>query len=82
MPMDLQELQKKIEMALPGSQVQVVDLVGDGDHLQATVISELFVGKSLLQQHQLVNGALQDVFKDQLHALALKTFTPDQWNKK
>lgn len=81
MPMDLNELQTRIETALPGAKVEVQDLVGDGDHLQALVISDLFSGKSLLQQHQLVYAALQDVLKEQLHALALKTYSPEQWNK-
>ena len=82
MPMDLKELQNKILLALPGAQVQVEDLVGDGDHLQATVISEAFSGKSLLQQHQMINAALKEELKEKLHALALKTYSPEQWNKK
>jgi len=81
MPMDPSEIQRLIEQALPGSQVQVHDTVGDGDHLQALVISNLFEGKSLLQQHQMVYGALKETLKERLHALGLKTYTPEQWKK-
>lgn len=76
MPVDPQIIKKHIEQALPGATVTVTDLVGDGDHLQATVVSELFAGKSLLAQHQMVYAALKETLKEQLHALALKTNTP------
>jgi len=81
MPMNPSEIQQMIEKALPGSSAQVQDLVGDGDHLQAIVVSEMFEGKSLLQQHQMVYAALKDSLKEKLHALALKTYTPEQWKK-
>lgn len=81
MPMNPSEIQQMIEKALPGSNVQVQDLVGDGDHLQAIVVSSLFEGKGLLQQHQMVYGALKETLKEKLHALALKTYTPEQWEK-
>ncbi|MFO1518580.1 MAG: BolA family transcriptional regulator [bacterium] len=80
--MDTREIQKLIEQALPGAQVAVQDLVGDGDHLQATVVTPLFEGKTLLQQHQMVYSPLREALKEKLHALALKTYTPEQWSKK
>lgn len=82
MPMDIREIQHLIEKALPGAQVMVQDLVGDGDHLQAIVISDRFEGKTLLQQHQMVYTPLRETLKDRLHALGLKTYTPEQWKKK
>ena len=81
MPADLRHIRELIQNALPGAEVQVSDLVGDGDHLQAVVVSELFNGKSRLEQHQMVYGALGEMLKEQLHALALKTYTPEQWEK-
>jgi len=77
--MDPREIQALIQNALPGATAVVEDTVGDGDHLQAVVISEAFEGKTLLQQHQLVYGALKDSLKERLHALGLKTYTPEQW---
>ena len=82
MPMNTTEIQQIIEKALPGAHVEVQDMVGDGDHLQALVISELFEGKTLLQQHQMVYGPLRETLKEKLHALGLKTYTPEQWKKK
>ena len=73
MAVDINVIQSLIEKSLPGAKVSVRDLVGDGDHLEATVVAEQFRGKKLLQQHQMVYGILKDVLKDQLHALALKT---------
>ncbi len=81
MPMDTREIQALIEKALPGATVKVEDLVGDGDHLQATVVSNLFEGKTLLQQHQMVYSPLRETLKEKLHALGLKTYTPEQYKK-
>ncbi len=80
--MDTREIQGLIEKALPGSTVVVEDRVGDGDHLQAIVVSNLFEGKTLLQQHQMVYNPLKETLKEKLHALGLKTYTPEQWKNK
>lgn len=82
MPMNLNEVKDLIEAALPESQVAVRDLVGDGDHLEAIIVSDLFDGKSLLQQHQMVMAPLNEALKGQLHALKIQTYTPDQWESK
>ena len=55
---------------------------GTGDHFEARVVSDAFVGKGMVQQHQLVYAPLQDLLKTgELHALALKTYSPEQWQK-
>jgi stress-induced morphogen len=77
MAMDASEIEKMIKAALPGAEVTIEDLKGDGDHYAAHVISEQFVGKNRVQQHQLVYNALQGKMGNQLHALALQTNTPD-----
>ena len=52
----------------------------DGEHFEAIVISAEFEGKPLVKQHQLVMNALKTEFgSNQVHALALKTFTPEKW---
>lgn len=81
MPVPVSTIQDLIQKALPDAKIEVIDLVGDGDHLQATVISESFAGKGLLAQHQMVYAPLRETLKDQLHALALKTYSPEQWAK-
>ena len=68
-----------LQAELPDCTAIVIDDVGDHEHFTARVTSSAFVGKSLVQQHQLVYGALGDHMRSDIHALALKTFTPDTW---
>jgi stress-induced morphogen len=70
-----------IEAHLPECTAVVLDDVGDGEHFSARVVSTAFVGKSLVQQHQLVYAALGEHMRRDIHALALKTFTPDRWSE-
>ncbi|QLE58818.1 BolA family protein [Nostoc sp. TCL26-01] len=73
-----QQVEAMIKVALPDAEVQVQDLTGGGDHYQVTVVSSQFAGKRLVQQHQLVYGALQQAMSTEaIHALALKTQTPE-----
>ena len=65
--------------ALPHSQVTVLDPNNDGEHFQALVVSPAFEGLPLVKQHQLVMKALKESFETSVHALALKTFSPSQW---
>ena len=51
---------------------------GDGRHFEAVIVSKAFAGKGVLQQHQVVYRALADKM-DEIHALSMKTFTPEQW---
>lgn len=69
-----------IRTELGDAEVQVRDLTGGGDHLEAVVVSPKFEGLPLVKQHQLVYGALRDeMASEAIHALALKTYTPDKW---
>ena len=75
------QVEAMIKAEIPDAQVQVQDLTGGGDHLQAIVVSSQFEGKSLVKQHQLVYGTLrQAMATEAIHALALKTYTPEAWN--
>jgi acid stress-induced BolA-like protein IbaG/YrbA len=76
--MQADELKKLIEAGIPAAQVSVQ---GDGDHFEATVVSVAFEGKSKVQQHQMVYGSLGDLMQGAVHALALRTFTPQQWEQ-
>jgi stress-induced morphogen len=77
MPMDAGEIERLIKARIPDAEVTIRDLVGDGDHYAATVISPSFRGKSRVQQHQLVYEALREQMGGTLHALALQTGVPD-----
>ena len=76
MPMDPSEIERMIMEALPDAEVKLEDLVGDGDHWSATVVSSAFSGKTRVQQHQLIYAALQGRVGGELHALALQTSAP------
>lgn len=76
MAMAADEIERLIKQALPDAEVRITDLAGDGDHYAAHVVSAEFAGKSRIQQHQMVYGALKGGMGDQLHALALKTEAP------
>ncbi|MFP3944570.1 MAG: BolA family protein [Alphaproteobacteria bacterium] len=78
MAMQADQIAKLIEDGLPGAQVTITDLAGDGDHYAARVVWEGFAGKSRVQQHQLVYAALKGNMGGALHALQLTTLTPDQ----
>lgn len=70
------EIEELIRAAFPDARVIVTDLAGDGDHYGARVISQVFAGKSRIQQHQMVYAALKGRMGDTLHALALETAVP------
>ncbi|HZV97772.1 MAG TPA: BolA/IbaG family iron-sulfur metabolism protein [Methylophilaceae bacterium] len=53
----------------------------DGQHFEAIVVSPLFTGKNMVQQHQLVYQALGDRMRQEIHALSMRTFTPEAWAK-
>jgi acid stress-induced BolA-like protein IbaG/YrbA len=76
------EVKTILEKALPDSMVEVQDMTGGGDHFQVFVVSPSFEGKGLVDQHQIVYGALKEAMgSERIHALALKTFTPEQWKR-
>ncbi len=70
--------QKKLEQILvshfPNASITIIDTVGDEDHYSITIQDEIFRGKSRVEQHKIVNNALKDELKAQLHAMQLKTF--------
>jgi stress-induced morphogen len=73
MPMAADEIIRLIKEGIPGAEVEMQDLVGDGDHWAATVVSPAFAGKTKIQQHQMVYGALGGRMGGVLHALKLTT---------
>jgi len=73
MAMHANDIIEMIKDALPGADVVLEDLAGDGDHYKAIITSSVFAGKSRIAQHQLVYGALKGKMGGELHALALET---------
>jgi acid stress-induced BolA-like protein IbaG/YrbA len=74
------QVELMIKDSIPDAEVQVQDLTGGGDHYQVVVISPAFEGKRLIQQHQMVYGAVKQAMSTEtIHALSVKTFTPETW---
>ncbi len=63
-----------------GLECEYINVDGDGRHFEAIIVSPAFEGKGMLQQHRLVYSVLGDKMED-IHALSMKTFTPEQWSK-
>ena len=63
------------------SHIVVTDLTGTKDHWEAVIVSPAFSGKSRIQQHQMVYAALGELMAGPVHALALKTYTPESWTE-
>jgi stress-induced morphogen len=71
-----EELRTRIEEALPGAEVSVVDTTGGGDHFRAEVVSDRFEGLTRIQQHKLIYDVFGDEVGGAIHALSIKTQAP------
>ena len=71
-----EDIQAYIEQGLD---CELVRVAGDGHHFEAVIVSPSFRGKSRVQQHQLVYRALGDRMREEIHALSMQTFTPEDW---
>jgi len=75
--MDPEEVKQLILAGLPDCEVMVK---GDGSHFDAIVIGEVFAGKTPVQQQKLVYATVNDrITSGELHALSIKTYTPEKW---
>ena len=70
-----EQLKNWIEDGFNGAKVSVD---GDGHHFEAVIVADEFVGKSRIQRHQLVYAALGDKMKAEVHALSMKTLSPNE----
>jgi acid stress-induced BolA-like protein IbaG/YrbA len=70
-----EQVQSYIEKGMQCSQVRVL---GDGEHFEALIVSEAFRGKSRVQRHQLVYAALGERMHGEIHALSMRTLTPEE----
>jgi len=75
--MTANELRSTIRNGLPCDHVEV--LGDDGQHFEAVIVSPQFTGKNRVQQHQMVYLTLGDSMRAEIHALSMKTLTPQQW---
>jgi acid stress-induced BolA-like protein IbaG/YrbA len=61
-----------------GLECEALEVSGDGQHFEALIVSRLFEGKRLVQRHQLVYRALGDRMREEIHALSMRTLTPEE----
>ena len=80
-PITSAEIQSLILKAIPDAQVNIRDMTGGGDHYEAVIVSSSFTGKTKVNRHRMVYGALQDAMVQRIHALALTTLTPEELQK-
>lgn len=71
------EVESYIRQGLQCVYVQVQG--NDGQHFEAVIVSPEFAGKNMVQQHQLVYKALGDRMRSEIHALSMRTLTPEAW---
>ena len=89
------DISNKIEQKLIGNlellHFEVKDFTGrhlnheqhdGGFHLEAVIVSENFINKSLIERHKMIYAALGDLLKHEIHAFSMKTLTPDEWENK
>lgn len=76
--MDPAAIKALIEQGLPDAAVEVAT---DGmGHYEAVVVSDQFAGKRSVPRHQMVYATLGELVGKEIHALAVKTYTPEEWN--
>lgn len=71
-----ESIKQNIEQAIAVTHLSVD---GDGQHFEAVVVSEEFAGQNRVQRHQRVYQTLGDRMREEIHALSIKTFTPQEW---
>ena len=62
-----------------GLACESVEVIGDGQHFQAVIVSAAFAGKNRVQRHQLVYKALGDRMREEIHALSMQTLSPEEF---
>ena len=73
MALSIEEIKNLITSAIPDATIEIKDLVGDSKHYSAKITSEIFNGKSKIEQHKLVYKSLQGKMGNELHALSITT---------
>ena len=76
MAIEMEQLYAILSQGLPGADIRIEDLRGDGDHYAAFITFDGFRGKNRIQQHQMVYAALKGKMGGELHALQIHTTPP------
>ncbi|MBC75351.1 MAG: BolA family transcriptional regulator [Halobacteriovoraceae bacterium] len=76
----MQEVEQLIKKNIEDAHVEVSDLTGTMDHLNIFVASDIFKGKMLIDQHQIIMDILKEDLKDKIHAVKIKTMTKEKYD--
>lgn len=76
----LEAVKSLIQNNIDGAIVEVGDMTGTLDHLEILVVSDIFKGKMLIDQHQIVMDILKDSLKEEIHAVKIKTMTKEKYH--
>ena len=71
--MDFEKVKNILKLGLPDAHIKITDMTGTMDHLDILIVSDIFKGKMLIQQHQLVMDLLKESLQKEIHAVQLKT---------
>lgn len=77
----LDDVQNLIKSSIDDAVVRVSDMTGTMDHLEIFIASDVFKGKMLIEQHQIIMDILKESLKEKIHAVKLKTMTLDKYNQ-
>lgn len=75
-------LEALLREAFPDAELRVQDLTGTRDHYELDIASDRFQGLAAVARHRLVYGTLREHMKEDIHALALRTYTLAEWQKR
>ena len=67
------------EYIAKGLECEKLEVAGDGQHFEALIVSAAFAGKNRIQRHQAVYAALGERMREEVHALSMKTLSPEEW---
>ncbi|MEJ2397528.1 MAG: BolA/IbaG family iron-sulfur metabolism protein [Gammaproteobacteria bacterium] len=82
------DIERKLAEGIQAMHLQVVNESnnhnvppGSESHFKVVLVSKDFAGKNLLARHRLVNGLLAEELQSRIHALALHTYTEEEWRE-
>ncbi len=78
----MEDIKILLESKIEDSMVTVSDMTGTMDHLEILVVSDIFKGKMLIDQHQIVMDILKEPLKEKVHAVKIKTITKEKYSQK
>ena len=80
--MNIEQIKERLEKIFTGDKIEVFDSRGSGDHFSIIVISDKFLGMSLVNRHKMIYSIFEDKIVTEIHAMQIQTHTLDEWKGK